>query len=187
MSPVFRIDKALNWVVTTRRAIPPLTKRDRRDLHSLALQILLVALVFLSISLSAFAAPCLKIESGTDQLQLVQTAVGDQLRLRFKHSIYGSTVEEILAVREQGLELTELRYSEARLVEFYGHEQARQENGNWVVAPEPIVFPALDLRVSDDGALILILQTAKMDHAWPLRAGGAFRIAVSACHRDIDG
>lgn len=122
-----------------------------------------------------------------NQRQLVQTALGDQFHLRFKHSIYGSTVEEIFTVREPGLELSELRYSEASLVAFYGHERSREENGSWIVTPEALLYPTLNLRVSDDSAMTLTLTSATKSRDFLLPPGGALRVAVAACEARSNG
>lgn len=114
-------------------------------------------------------------------------AAGDQLRLHFKHSIYGSAVEEILTVRAQGLQLTELRYSEARLVEFYGHEQALHENGVWVVRRDSVIFPVLNLRVSNAAAMNLSVHTKANPAYFHLPPGSALRVGVSSCQQGAHG
>jgi hypothetical protein len=59
--------------------------------------------------------------------------VGDALYLSFRHSIYGSEVEEQFQVAPGGFRANKLRYAELRLVEFYGYESATNEDGWWVV------------------------------------------------------
>src|SRR3989338_598453 len=76
---------------------------------------------------------CLKIERPLEQAITIPASVGEELRLSFRHSIYGSKVEEQFRITEDGLETTELRYSEARLVEFYGYDAARLDRGWWIV------------------------------------------------------
>ncbi|HKY07782.1 MAG TPA: hypothetical protein VJQ55_06060, partial [Candidatus Binatia bacterium] len=73
---------------------------------------------------------------------------GSTLRLSFRHSIYGSQVEELFTVRRNGFELAQLRYSEPRLVEFYGYDSANYENGAWVVRPRSSAISSLNLRTT---------------------------------------
>ena len=98
------------------------------------------------------------------------------MRLSFRHSIYGSQVEELFALRREGFQLTQLRYSEARLVDFYGYENAELENGAWVVNPPPVLLPSLSLSTSADAAMSLHFD--RHDHAKPLviRPTGALRL-----------
>ncbi len=78
---------------------------------------------------------------------------GDALHLSFRHSIYGSEVEEQFQVAPGGFRANKLRYAELRLVEFYGHESATNEDGWWVVDNPGREFPTLDLRVSREASI----------------------------------
>jgi len=135
----------------------------------------------------AFAQLCLDIDGSDPGGKTIPINSGDQVRLHFKHSIYGSAVDEIFTVREQGLQLTELRYGEARLVDFYGHEQSHRENGVWVVRPHPVIFPALRLSVSDDAAMSLFVHTAVTPVNLRVPPGSALRVSVSSCKPGPNG
>ena len=134
-----------------------------------------------------FASLCLEIKDIEARSKLLPVAAGNQLRLQFKHSIYGSAVDEILVVRAHGFELTELRYGEARLVEFYGHAQARRENDAWVVRPEQVIFPVLNLRVSDAAEMKLSVHTPAKLVTLHLPAGSALRVGVFSCKQRANG
>jgi hypothetical protein len=145
-------------------------------------KVFLAAAIFILLqSSSALAGLCLAIDDRTGSSASLAIGFEDELCLSFKHSIYNSTVEEIFAVRERGLQLIRLRYSEARLVEFYGYEQADFEDGVWVVRPEAALLRALNLSVSDSSKMKLILRSAASLRAIRLPSGGALRISVAAC------
>jgi len=130
----------------------------------------------------AYAGLCFNIEKNAGAAERILTAVGDQLHLSFNHSIYNSAVEEIFAVREEGFQLTRLRYSEARLVEFYGYEKADFEDGIWSVTPEPVLLHDLNLRVSDSSRMKLTLRSATSLRDIRPPSGAALRITVAACN-----
>jgi hypothetical protein len=113
--------------------------------------------------------------------------VGDALHLSFRHSLYGSEVEEQFQVAPGGFRANKLRYAELRLVEFYGHESATQEDGWWIVHNPGREFPTLDLRVSRESAIRITF----LDQLISLRSGtamdGLARLSVSACPRDSHG
>ena len=48
--------------------------------------------------------------------------VGDPFHLSFRHSIYGTEVQEQFRITSGGFRADKLRYAELRLAEFYGHE-----------------------------------------------------------------
>jgi hypothetical protein len=121
-----------------------------------------------------------------NQRRLV-VALGSTMRVRFRHSIYGSQVEEYFAVRQHGFELAELRYGEARLVEFYGYEQGRFENGNWLVKPAPLLFPRLDLRASQDAALSVDFDPPQKTQPIVVRPNSTLRLSVERCASRADG
>ncbi len=89
---------------------------------------------------------CVELMSDAGVQRSVPIRLGSTLRLSFRHSIYGSQVEEAFAVGRDGFHLTQLRYSEARLVDFYGYENAKHEDGMWIVRPRPAVIPSLNLQ-----------------------------------------
>jgi hypothetical protein len=113
--------------------------------------------------------------------------VGDALRLSFRHSIYGSQVEEQFQIVPGGFRADKLRYAERRLVEFYGHESATHEDGWWIVHNPGREFPTLDLRASRDSSFRITF----LDHRISLRSDGTIvgraRLSVSACPRENHG
>jgi hypothetical protein len=113
--------------------------------------------------------------------------VGDALYLSFRHSIYGSEVEEQFQVAPRSFQSNKLRYAELRLVEFYGHESATNENGWWIVHNEGREFPTLDLRVSRESALRITF----LDQTIALRSGtatdGRVRLSVNDCTSENHG
>jgi len=130
---------------------------------------------------------CLKIERPLKQAITIPASVGEELRLSFRHSIYGSQVEEQFRITEEGLETTELRYSEARLVEFYGYEAARFEAGWWIVEGKHQIIPFLDLRVSPESLLQISLGNEPISLSPMVDPGGLVRLTVIPCGRTIDG
>ena len=101
---------------------------------------------------------CVRLTNDRGIERSVPVRPGGAMRLSFRHSIYGSQVEELFALRRDGFQLTQLRYSEARLVDFYGYENAELENGAWVVNPPPVLLPSLSLNTSADAAMALYLD-----------------------------
>jgi hypothetical protein len=114
-------------------------------------------------------------------------AVGERLSLVFPHSIYGSRVEEQFSVTPKGFQLLELRYAEPRLVEFYGHESAANEDGAWVVRQRAPVLTVLDLLVSPDSRAEVIFGTEKLMVKHDSVSDGRARLTVSACPRSNHG
>jgi len=112
---------------------------------------------------------------------------GGAMRLSFRHSIYGSQVEELFALRREGFLLTQLRYSEARLVDFYGYENAKQENGAWVVRPLPVPLPSLSLNSSADDAMTLHLDGHGDAKPLAIQLTGALRLTVASCKNSAHG
>jgi hypothetical protein len=114
-------------------------------------------------------------------------AVGDTLHLSFRHSIYGSQVEEQFQVASGGFRADKLRYAELRLVEFYGHESATKEEGWWIVYNPGRELPTLDLRPSVKSPIRITF----LDQTISLRSDGAVeagvRLSVSACRGENNG
>jgi hypothetical protein len=107
----------------------------------------------------------------------VPVSLGRKLHLNFTHSIYASQVEEIFLIRSNGFELTQLRYGEARLAEFYGFENSRLENGVWIVTPPAALLPALNLNLSNHALMSLRIE----DKILTLQPARAHRVSVGAC------
>jgi hypothetical protein len=114
-------------------------------------------------------------------------AVGERLSLVFPHSIFGSRVEEHFKVTPKGFQLIELSYAEARLVEFYGHESAANEDGRWVVRKLGPVLTVLDLHVSPDSRIAVTIGAEKLTVTHNELSNGRARLALSACPRSNHG
>ena len=108
-------------------------------------------------------------------------ALGEKLSLVFPHSIYGSQVEEHFRATSEGFQLFELRYAEPRLVEFYGHEWAANEDGRWVVRKRGPLLAILDLRVSPGSGINVIFGIEKLTVKHDSLTDGRARLALSAC------
>ncbi|MGZ8479747.1 MAG: hypothetical protein ACXW6K_17290 [Candidatus Binatia bacterium] len=113
--------------------------------------------------------------------------LGGAMRLSFRHSIYGSQVEEVFSLRRDGFQLTQLRYSEARLVDFYGYENADLENGAWVVNPPPVLLPSLNLNISADATMALYFDRRYDSKPLTIRPTGALRLTVASCKSSAHG
>lgn len=105
--------------------------------------------------------------------------IGDRLSLIFRHSIYGSQVEEQLRLSEHGLQPVEYRYAEPRLVEFYGHESAIRAGGRWIVRKPGPVLPSLDLHASQAASIRIALRGQTL--ALPTQPHGRARLTVGVC------
>ena len=137
---------------------------------------------------SAAAAQTVCLILDTEQQRVAYPiVVGDALHLSFRHSIYGSQVEEQFQVAPGGFRANKLRYAELRLVEFYGHESATNEDGWWIVQNPGREFPTLDLRASRESSL----RIAFLDQTISLRSDtaidGRARLSVSACPGENNG
>src|SRR6266850_787167 len=113
--------------------------------------------------------------------------IGDALHLSFRHSIYGSQVEEQFQVAPGGFRANKLRYAELRLVEVYGHESATNENGWWVVYNPGREFPTLDLRVSREASIRITFLDQTISLRSDTAMDGRARLSVSACPRESNG
>lgn len=100
-----------------------------------------------------------------DRVEIVVTAQQHELRIgveaadevcfRFRHSIYGSLVEEVFAPTANGLRQRQLRYEEPRLADYYGHEHSERSGDWWVVAGNGVLHASLLFRVSNDSEMEL--------------------------------
>jgi hypothetical protein len=113
--------------------------------------------------------------------------VGDALHLSFRHSIYGSEVEEQFQVAPGGFRANKLRYAEQRLVEFYGHESATNEDGWWIVHNPGREFPSLHLRVSRESSLRITFLDQTISLRSDTAIDGRARLSVSACPGENNG
>jgi hypothetical protein len=113
--------------------------------------------------------------------------VGDALQLSFQHSIYGSQVEEQFQVAPSGFRADKLRYAEQRLVEFYGHESATNEDGWWVVDNPGREFPTVDLRVSREASIRITFSDETISLQNDTALDGLLRLSVNACPGENNG
>jgi hypothetical protein len=148
---------------------------------------------FFSLFFGCFLVTGVRAEPVCLNLQTARTtahhpiAVGERLSLIFPHSIYGSRVEEQFSVTPKGFQLLELRYAEPRLVEFYGHESAANEEGGWVVRKRGPLSAILDLHVSPESWIDVIFGTEKLTIKHDSVSDGRARLALRACPRINDG
>lgn len=104
------------------------------------------------------------------------------MRLAFRHSLYGSRVEESLRIEpDGGLTLVRLRYEEARTAEYYGQERAVWQQGWWVVEGRSSRLGELHLRVPPDGDLRLSVGGSVIPAVALTRPGGLLRLAAGPC------
>ena len=129
---------------------------------------------------------CLRVDGEMGRSSTFPVRIGQEARLSFRHSIYGSEVEELFRVGRNGLELFRMRYSEARLVEFYGHGSARFEQGWWVVDKAGPVIRSLDLRGGPQSPLRLSFASRSIPAVETAIPGGLVRLTVLECKKAVD-
>jgi hypothetical protein len=132
-------------------------------------------------------ALCVRLTNDRGIERSVPIRPGGAMRLSFRHSIYGSQVEEVFALRREGFQLIQLRYSEARLVDFYGYENAKLANSTWVVNPKPALLPSLRLNVSTDASMFLHFNPHANAKPRIIRPTGALHLTVSSCKSSSHG
>jgi Domain of unknown function (DUF1850) len=103
----------------------------------------------------------------------------DEMRLRFNHSIYGSLVEEMFAVRADGFETGQLRYEEPRLAEYYGYEHAVRCGEWWVVDAGRRMLPEIVLRVTPQSQMHLSVGNVALDLTAMVPPNGFIRASVA--------
>ncbi len=144
---------------------------------------LLLAIGVLATPLPANSV-CLRLEGDQGRMGWRTVAAGEEVRLRFRHSLWGSLVEEGFRVVADGFELVWLRYAEARLAEYYGHEAARREGDWWVVAGDRRRLRTLTLRGSRESELEISVGSERIALWDQVERGDAIRLAVTACEGD---
>ena len=137
----------------------------------------LAAVVLLALSGAPASAEelCVTVESAA-QTPTYAVADGDILEIAFTHSIYGSQVEERFQFNGASFESLDVRYSEPRLVDFYGYESATRAGDWWVVRPAARHHRTLILRASQDSPIRVRFR----NHTFLLKDGVA-RISVGVC------
>lgn len=123
---------------------------------------------------------CLTLSESGGQI-IYPVAVGDKVTLTFAHSIYGAQIEEQFRVGRRGFESVKLRYGELRLVEFYGHENAKRENGWWVIDNPGREIPALDLRLSQAATMTITVGARAIMLRHSAVSDGHARLTAGAC------
>jgi len=118
---------------------------------------------------------CVTLESAA-QTPTYAVADGDLLEIAFTHSIYGSQVEERFQFKGASFQSVDVRYSEPRLVDFYGYESATLAGDWWVVRPATRHHRTLILRASQDSPIRVRFR----DHTFLLK-DGATRISLGVC------
>ncbi|MCI0370998.1 MAG: DUF1850 domain-containing protein [candidate division NC10 bacterium] len=142
--------------------------------------LLVLALAALA-PIEADAGLCLRVEAGGGPVATFPVADGEEVRLAFRHSLYGSPVEEAFRVSPEGFRLVGLRYGEERLVEFYGHEGARREGDWWIVEAEGPARATLDLRASPESRVRVTVGPRRIPLGEGVEPGRRVRLAVAAC------
>jgi hypothetical protein len=145
--------------------------------------------LLLTVALGSSAAAqrvCLTLDTER-QRATYPIVVGDSLHLSFRHSIYGSRVEEQFQVAPGGFRANKLRYAELRLVEFYGHESATNEDGWWIVHNPGREFTSLDLRTSRESSLRITFLDQTISLRNDTAIDGRARLSVSACPKASHG
>lgn len=127
---------------------------------------------------------CLRLEGDQGRMNWRTVAAGEELRLRFRHSLWDSLVEEYFRVSAEGLELHRLRYSEPRLVEFYGYEAARREGDWWVVAGDRRRLRTLTLRGNRASELEVSVGSERIALWDQVGQGETIRLVVTTCEGD---
>jgi hypothetical protein len=135
---------------------------------------------------AAVQSVCLTLDMD-QQVVTYPIAFGDNLHLSFRHSIYGSQVEEQFVVASKGFRANKLRYAELRLVEFYGHESATNEDGWWIVHNPGREFPTLELRASREASIRITFLDQIISLQNDTAIDGRARLSVSACPRESHG
>jgi hypothetical protein len=130
---------------------------------------------------------CLILQTEKQVVATYSIVVGDLLRLSFRHSIYGSEVEEQLQIAPGGFRANKLRYAELRLVEYYGHDSATNEDGWWVVHNPGRKFPTLDLRASREASIRVTFSDRTISLRSDTAPDGRLRLSVSACPGENHG
>ncbi len=116
----------------------------------------------------------------SDSEMRLDVRTGEELRLSFCHSIYGSLVEEAFVIGADGLHLNELRYEEPRLADYYGHENSERVGDWWLVDGKNKFHPSLALRVSADSCMKLSVGSHTIALGDFVRPGGSIRVAVAS-------
>ena len=155
----------------------------RRTTRSLCAQlgVALAAFVAMIPAGATTALLCVQVERNGLAWRIIPGRLGDEARLSFQHSIYGSRVEEVFHLGPDAFHLTALRYSEPRLVEFYGYDSANYENGAWVVRPRSSAISSLNLRTTSAAPMSLVLEQEQRSIHIAMPVDTVLRLTIASC------
>jgi hypothetical protein len=163
------------------------TLEGRRAIFFTAAAVALGLLLVLALGSPAPAQKACVTLDTEQQRVAYPVVVGDALHISFRHSIYGSQVEEQFHVAPGGFRANKLRYAELRLVEFYGHESATNEDGWWIVHNPGREFTSLDLRAGHESSLRITFLDQTISLRNDTAIDGRARLSVSACPKASHG
>ncbi|MBI3065876.1 MAG: hypothetical protein HYY82_13200 [Deltaproteobacteria bacterium] len=83
--------------------------------------------------------------------------------------------------------MTQVRFGEARLAEFYGYEIASRANDIWVVTPAPVLLSSLKLNLSADAVMFLYFDQSPPLKQLVIQPGSALSLAVESCDQGANG
>jgi len=126
---------------------------------------------------------CLKIEAQSGRSVTLPASLGSDFSLSFRHSLYGSSVEEHFRITTKGLQIFKLRYSERRLIEFYGHESGRFDNGWWVVEGNRGEVQTLALWVSPESLAKIHFRSGTIALSDIAEPTSLVRVRVTSCEK----
>jgi hypothetical protein len=143
--------------------------------------LLLAALAAIPPAGASAASLCIQVQKNGLPWRTIPVSSGSEVRLSFQHSIYGSRVEELFHLAPDVFHLTELRYAERRLAEFYGYEDANHKNNMWVVPPRPAAISSLSLRTSAAASLSLFFDQEQNSLELAMPPDSALQLTIAAC------
>jgi hypothetical protein len=126
------------------------------------------------------ASICLHVQA-RDRLALYAVPAGTGFAISFRHSIYGTEVQEQFRITPTGFQTDKLRYAEVRLAEFYGHDAAKFEQGWWTVNNSGNELRQLNVRVSKESAVEISLGERRIWLAENQRIGDHVRLSITSC------
>jgi hypothetical protein len=97
--------------------------------------------------------------------------------------LYGSSVEEHFRITTKGLQIFKLRYSERRLMEFYGHESGRFDNGWWVVEGNRGEVQSLVVRASPESDAKINFNSKTIALSEISEPTGLVRVRPATCEK----
>lgn len=145
--------------------------------------------VCLAIVVALLATPtraqplCVEMEAESGPLTTVPVSLGNEFSLSFRHSLYGSLVEEHFRITTKGLQTFKLRYGEPRLLEFYGHESGRLDNGWWIVEGNRGEVQTLVFRFSPESLAKINFSTSTIALSEIAGPTGLVRVRIASCEK----